>query len=145
MARFKVDGIDTFIGTFEEILQISDEAKIKAVEAGADIMVKTIQQKGESYGVRDTGMTLDSIVRKNGRMTDDGAECVVTVKGTRSNGSGARGGKTLTKTNADVAFMNNYGTRKNKAKPFFDEGASESENSAVEAATKTYENYLKEI
>ena len=69
----------------------------------------------------------------------DGQEISVYPQGSRTRGRY----KKSTTRNAEIAFVNEYGKRGQKARPFIRDANAESESKMEKAAFRIYDNYLK--
>ena len=108
--------------------------------AMAEITAEGQREKARAYRVKDTGKVIKSI--KPGRIKTDkyGLPVIyVTALGTRK-----RGKNVIRKVrNAEIAFINEYGKRGQKARSFVRDGAESSANAAVKAALEIYDRHLR--
>lgn len=133
MARFEVKGFETLIHDLNEFANATADLIDEMLIAQADIVVEHQKRKGREYGVYRTGVTLNSIKRKAPKQDDNGRYIIVTPMG--NNSKGVR--------NAEVAFINEYGKRGQKARPFIRDGNKAAEPEADKAAEKIYNDFLK--
>lgn len=95
--------------TLLELALAADTKDIEAaVEAGAKLLKTYTYNKGRSMGVWRTGQTLGAITVKAPKRGTDGWVCYVTYDGRNHKGN----------RNAEVAFINEYGKRKQPARAF---------------------------
>lgn len=133
MAKIEIKGFETWISDINEFANATTDLIDKILIAQADIVVEHQKRKGREYGVYRTGVTLNSIKRKAPKQGDNGRYIIVTPMG--NNSKGVR--------NAEVAFINEYGKRGQKARPFIRDGNKAAEPEADKAAEKIYNEYLK--
>lgn len=114
MANLEMHGFDDLNDVFNRIADIPFDVTAEALDAMADVAVEHVKQIGEAMGVRDEESNvhiLDKLVKKKPVKTDGGGYEVITFSGTRTRGN--------TKTsNAEIAFINEYGKRGQPARPF---------------------------
>ena len=134
MARFVVDGMEALEMTIEEIAKIPSSVKTEMLNAEADVIVAAQKSVGRQMGVHDTGQTLSSIKKGKAVITTDGGHIDVSPQGTRS------GSKTR---NAEVAFLNEYGTSRQKARPFMATANKQYGDRAISRAAQGDEKFLK--
>lgn len=134
MARFIFDELNDLISDFVSIATLPDDVIDGMLNAEADIVVEAQKEKGEAYGVHRTGVTLDSI-QKGKRIIgkENGSSLVVYPTGRNKNGN----------RNAEVAFINEFGKRGQKARPFIKDANEAAADQAVAAAMAVYDAYLK--
>lgn len=116
MAKFKFDGIDYISASFEQLSNISDAEKMSVIRPAAEFLKTTYENVIVSKFRQISGVLADSIVIEQ-RSDDDGAYAHVTPKG-KHPGSGTgkrkrRNGRSNGKysgTNAEVAYILNYGS-----------------------------------
>lgn len=140
MARFEVRGFGDLIADIASLAKLPEEAMDDMLHAEADVVEPAIKAKAEAYGVKDTGMTVESIKRGKAKKSPDGRTMLISPQGTRKRGN-------TEVRNAEIAFINEYGRGTDKqiqpARPFMRDAVAESEDEAVEAAQKVYDEYLK--
>ena len=101
-----------FVSGGNTLLELALRADTKdieaAVEAGAKLLKTYTYNKGRSMGVWRTRQTLGAITVKAPKRGTDGWVCYVTYDGRNRKGN----------RNAEVAFINEYGKRKQPARAF---------------------------
>ena len=133
MAQLEFSGLDDLIVSMEQISEIPVEVLDEILNAQADVLVPEIKERAIGYGVSDTGDMIRSIKKgKAKRGKHGGRQLVVSPRGKRKDG----------KTNAEVAFLNNYGTRHQMARPFWTDAEKVSERSMDKAGGNVYDKYL---
>lgn len=128
MAKLEISGFDDLNAALERIGTIPQPVTVKALDAMAAVAAKKIKASGESMGVRDPESSvhvLDVIKPTKAKTTVDGGYEDITFSGTRM-----RSGKRV--RNAEIAFVNEYGTRHQLARPFI--GQAMTQNEAAIAA-----------
>lgn len=135
MAQFSVSGLDELMLTMQEVAVIPEDVIDGILNDQADALVEHIKLRGEGYGVVDSGDMLKSIKKgKAKRGKKGGRQIVVSARGRK------RGSKT---TNAEIAFLNNYGTRHQKARPFWSDSEKLSEMTFKKIARDHIDHWLK--
>lgn len=132
MALLTTNGLSEFSFTMEELSDLPGSVVEDMLNAEADIVVEAQKRKGRAYGVHRTGVTLSSIRKGRIHSTSDEKKIYVTPQGVNDRGN----------RNAEVAFVNEYGTSKQAPRPFIRDANEESIDSAVEAAEEVLDAYL---
>ena len=138
MAKFEMDGLSTLSAAFEQLAALPDDVMFEMLEAGGDVVVKAQQAKADAFGLRDTGLMIESIQAGKPRRLRDGGEIALTPEGTR------RRGKTVTR-NAEIAYVNEYGKGGQPGTEFIKLANVESEGRARQAAGNIYNKWLDRI
>lgn len=136
MATFSSNGLDELILSLEEVAQLPDSVKDEILNAQADVVVQAQRQKARAYGVHRTGLTVEKIGKGKPKTTKDGRVIYVYPKGSRLRG------KKKTR-NAEIAFVNEFGSRKQKARPFIHDANEECAAATVAAGAEVYDRFLK--
>lgn len=134
MADFGINGLDDLMLSLSEAAELPDDVAEEMLTEEAKIVEDAQIYTGMKMGVHRTGVTLSSI--KHGRMqrrNDGGRVMYVYPQGTNEQGN----------RNAEVAFINEFGKHGQPARPFIKTANEEAADSAVEAAAKVYDKYLK--
>lgn len=129
---FSTDGLASFMLSMEELATTPDATIEEMLHAEADIIEEAQKKKGRAYGVHRTGVTLSSIGRGKVKNTKDGKVIHVYPQGRNKDGN----------RNAEVAFVNEFGTSRQAARPFIQDANAESADKAVEAAMEVWDEYL---
>lgn len=136
MAQLSCSGLEEFALSMEEVAAIPEEIVEEMISAQADVVVTAQKAKAVAYGVRDTGFTEKSI-KKGKPKVKNGVKCLyVTPAGTRKRGKGRA-------RNAEIAFVNEYGTKRQAARPFIRDANEESAEETTQAGFKIYDQWLK--
>ena len=112
MASLELLGFEDLDDAFRRISDIPDDVTADALDAMAQVAAERIKQSGEAMGVRDPESTvhiLDKVTRNKAKMSWSGGYEDITFAGTRTRGN------TRTR-NAEIAFINEYGRRKEEAR-----------------------------
>ena len=139
MASFEFSGFDELSEALERISQPPEEIKAEALTAMAQVAAGKIKARGESLGVRDPESDvhiLDSIKVNKPKLTKDGGSCLITFSGTR-----LRGGKRV--RNAETAFVNEYGNRKQDGRPFVGLAMTQNEPAIVEPGAEILGDWIE--
>lgn len=136
MAQFKTSGLDELSLSLQEIAQIPEDVVGEMLNAQADVVVEAQKAAAKALGVEETGLTIRSI--KKGRVKLKKGRQVLYITPT---GSRRRGKKRV--RNAEIAFINEFGKRHQKARPFVRTGNETSAGKATEAAMAVYDRWLK--
>ena len=133
--RFALSLADRAAKLGEVPWEVTSEALDKMAGVGEDAVRRT----GRAMGVHDpesSVLILDKVTHTMPKQTDGGGYCEVTFSGTR------RRGNTTTR-NAEIAFVNEYGTRTQAGRPFIRQANEESAKRTTEAAAAVYDRFLQ--
>lgn len=136
MAEFSTHGLDDLMLDLEAIAEIPEDIQDEMLMAMAEVTAEGQRKKARAYGVKDTGLTIRKI--KPGKIkVKNGIRMIhVTPTGTRK-----RGEKRV--RNAEIAFVNEFGTRDQKARPFVRDGNAASATESTAAALEIYDRFLQ--
>lgn len=134
MATLSFKGIDGLMLSLEEMSAIPDDVAAAMLDAEAQVVEEAIIWAGMQMGVYRTGETLRSIRRGKMKKGRDGTrQMYVTPQGNNDRGE----------RNAVVAFVNEYGKRRQPARPFMRTAVETAAGPAVEAGAAVYDKFLK--
>lgn len=136
MAEFNFSGLEEITLDMQQVAQLPDEVIDAMLNAKADVTAAAQKSVGRMMGVERTGLTLRSI--KKGKIKLKKGQRIIYVTAT---GSRKRGEKRV--RNAEIAFLNEFGTRKIKARPFIRTANEQSADAATAAAMKIYDEWLE--
>lgn len=136
MAEFNFSGLEEITLDMQQVAQLPDEVIDAMLNAKADVTAAAQKSVGRMMGVERTGLTLRSI--KKGKIKLKKGQRIIYVTAT---GSRKRGEKRV--RNAEIAFLNEFGTRKIKARPFIRTANEQSAEAATAAAMKIYDEWLE--
>lgn len=136
--RVDLEGLDGLCLSMSEIEEIPDDIQDAMLNAQADIAIPAQKAKAISYGVVDTGLVSSSI-RKTKPKRGKNGRCIYVYP----HGSRKRGKKGKITRNAEIAFIAEYGRRKQKARPFIRDANEACAEQTTQAAAKIYDAWLK--
>ncbi len=134
MATMTTDGLAELALSFEEIAKLGDDVLRPMLEAEGRIVMRAQERTANSMlsGPYSTGALAKSLKLGKYRRKNSGASMSVTF-------SGKQHGTRL----AEIAFYNEFGTRRGqKARPFIRTANEACADEAVDAAAKVYDEYL---
>lgn len=163
MAQLSFSGLDELMLSMKEVANIPDSVIEEMLNAGADALIPEIKARGEGYGVgssaQATGILLKSIskskVKKNQK---HGRYITIYFKGSRVRGhkSGIKNAGRINSIkdlampgpekrikNNEIAFLVNYGTRKQPARPFFTDALEMSERTIFREQSAIFNKWLE--
>lgn len=130
MALIRTDGVEQEAELMQRLAVLPDELQAEVLRAQASVVADAIRRSGERYRVRDTLSSLREGKVKRDRRGD--MSLYLRFKG--KNKRGVR--------YTEIAFVNNYGTTKQSARPFVTEGVNASAEAAYEVAEKIYDDWV---
>lgn len=132
MAEFKAIGLDELSLSLQEIAEIPEDIQDEMLQAQGNIVARAQRESAQRYGIQRTGTLIRSIKPGKVKLDKHGSRVLyVTPVGSR-----VRGGKKT--TNAEIAFLNEYGTRGQRARPFMRDANERSAEAATQAAADIY-------
>lgn len=146
MPGFTCNGMDELTLSLEQLATTPEETQFRMLEAGAAVL--TAKWKEVLQGMKRTGQLIESIKAK--RKTGDGGPVVlVTPNGTRKNEyRGIRKTKAAgkhKKTNAEVAYVLEYGTPRMAARHWMETANEEAADDVVAAEAAVWDEHLKSL
>lgn len=136
MPEISFSGLDSLELSMKEIAEIPDDVKDEMLQAQAAVVVPVMRARAQAYGLKDTGLMIDSIKPGKPKKTKTGRALYVTPQGKR------RRGQKDTR-NTEIAFIGEYGTTKVRARPFMREAVEATAEQAEQAALQVYGHWLK--
>lgn len=139
MARLEISGMDELNEAFGRISEIPDSVTTRALNDMAEIAAKVIKLSGESMGVRDPESSvhiLDKIKPTKAKLTESGGYQYITFTGTRPRGK-------KREKNAVIAFVNEYGTRNQDARPFIGKAMTSKDEKIAAAGGEVIGDWLE--
>ena len=134
MATVSTEGLTEFSLSMAEMADIPDAVFNDMLNAMADVIEPAQKRKGLAYGVHRTGVTISSIKRDKPRRSVNGGSITIRPQGLNAKG----------KSNAEVAFINEFGKRGQAPRPFIRDANEESADAAAEAAARNYDQWIKQ-
>lgn len=135
MANFNVTGLDELALSIQDLANLPDSVLDDMLNAGADVIAEGQKAVGRRMGVHLTGVMLDSIQKSKKTKAASAAGRYIDVYPGGTNAKGRR--------NAEVAFVNEYGTTRQEPRPFMRTANEEYADQMVAAQYKEYDDYLK--
>lgn len=132
MAEFKAIGLDELSLSLQEIAEIPEDIQDEMLQAQGDIVAQAQRESAQRYGIQRT-VTLIRSIRKGKVKLDKHGNRVLYVTPV---GSRVRSGKKT--SNAEIAFLNEYGTRGQRARPFMRDANERSAEAATQVAADIY-------
>jgi len=114
MALVSLQGFSELDAMFQKLGDVPWDVTQDALNRMASVGEDAVRSTGRAMNVRDPDSTvhiLDKVTHTKPKQTEDGGFCKVTFSGSR------RRGNTATR-NAEIAFLNEYGTDHQEARPF---------------------------
>lgn len=140
--RFDLEGLDDLALSLSGIAEIPDDIQAEILNTQADDFIHEVKNRGAGYGVgakKGTGQLLKSIKKGKIRRLKTGLAIYVQPTGSRK-----RGKKKVTKIkNTEVGFFVNYGSRHNRALPFWTDSVAMYEGKAEKKSREIFDNWLK--
>ena len=145
MAKFKCNGLDELDLDLAQLAMIPDDTKFAMLEAGAAALIEKWKETLSS--MKRTGQLIESI--KAARKKGDSPIVSVTPKGKRKNAyTGQRKtnrGGTYQGTNAEVAYVLEYGTPRMAATHWMETSNEEAGDAVVAAEYTVYDDFVNNL
>lgn len=145
MAKFSTRGVDELTLSLEQLATTPEETQYSILEAGASALIPRWKETLQS--MKRTGQLIESVkaVRKKGETPI----VAITPKGKRKGAyTGQRkthGGGTYQGTNAEVAYVLEYGTPRMAATHWMETTNEEASDEVVAAEAAVWDDYLKSL
>lgn len=149
MATFKCNGVDALDLTFEKMANLSGDDLLRIIRPGAELLRERLIEKVRAIFTQRSGSLANSFKLKE-RVWEDGAGISVLPMGKHPKSStGRRRGKRRSNgsyqgTNAEVAFILEYGAPRIGATHFMENTAEESEQEVYNAMDAELTQILRE-
>lgn len=139
MARVEFSGIDELSLSLKEIAELPDEVIDAMLDARADVVVAAQRQAAKRMlkGPYVTNETARSIKKGKPKLRGGHRVLYVTPTGSRKRG------RAKAVRNAEIAFINEYGTRKIPARNFIRTANESCADAATAAEFEVYSRYLE--
>lgn len=148
MAKFSFNGLDEISASFEQLANLSDQDRLGVIMAGANVLVTRQKEKIEQMFQQRTGILANSIkikVKDDG----DGSYAYISPEG-KHPGSGTgrrkrRNGRSNGKysgTNAEVAYILNYGSPRISATHWLEDANDEAESEMMNSMQAAWDDVL---
>lgn len=146
MAEFHCNGMDELNISFAQLARTPEETQYSMLEAGAAALVEKWKEKLQS--IKRSNQLIESIKTKR-KTGGSGPSVFVTPNGTRrSEYRGIRKTKKMgsyKKTNAEVAYVLEYGTPRMAARHWMETANEEASDEVVAAEAAVWDDYLKSL
>lgn len=145
MPKFMTRGMDELILSLEQLATTPEETQYSILEAGASALIPRWKETLQS--MKRTGQLIESI--KAARKKGETLIVAITPKGKRKGAyTGQRkthGGGTYQGTNAEVAYVLEYGTPRMAATHWMETTNEEASDEVVAAEAAVWDDYLKSL
>ena len=138
MAKFSFNGMDEISASFEQIAKLSDEDKLSVIRPAAQLLLERQRDKLISLFRQVTGVLAKSLSIDE-RVDDDGVSAYISPKGKHPGSStGKRKGKRRSNgkysgTNAEIAYILEYGSPRISATHWLENANEEAEEDVIAA------------
>ncbi len=147
MGRVDYSGLTEIIFSFDQIAEIPDDVAYAMLAAQGKVVAEAHKRKIKALGLVKTGKMLESIEYDKRLRKGRGSKRFITVypKGTHHFYNRRLGGDKAEVTNAEVAFIHEFGTPKRNipAKQWMKLANEGCADEAVAAAQRVYDDFLK--
>lgn len=148
MATFSFNGLDEISASFEQIAKLTDEDKMSVIMPAAKLLLERQRQKILALFTQRTGDLADSLTIEQ-RSGDDGVMAYIFPKGKhrgsstgkRKRKNGRSNGK-YSGTNAEVAYILEYGSPRIAATHWLENANEESEEEVIAAQQSAWDDLL---
>lgn len=145
MAKFSTRGVYELILSLEQLATTPEETQYSILEAGASALIPRWKETLQS--MKRTGQLIESV--KAARKKGETPIVAITPKGKRKGAyTGQRkthGGGTYQGTNAEVAYVLEYGTPRMAATHWMETTNEEASDEVVAAEAAVWDDYLKSL
>lgn len=153
MASFKFDGIDYISAKFEQLAQIGDEDKMSIIRPAAEFLKGKHQEKIRSKFRQLTGALANSITIEQ-KSDEDGAYAHISPKGKHPRSSTGkrmkkvdgsdkrRSSGSYSGTNAEVAYILEYGSPRISASHWMEEANEEAADELVAIQQEAWDDLV---
>lgn len=145
MAKFSTRGVDELTLSLEQLATTPEETQYSILEAGASALIPRWKETLQS--MKRTGQLIESV--KAARKKGETPIVAITPKGKRKGAyTGQRkthGGGTYQGTNAEVAYVLEYGTPRMAATHWMETTNEEASDEVVAAEAAVWDDYLKSM
>ena len=148
VAEIRFDGMETFVLSMRQVAELPDDVHDSMLNAGADVVVEAqraeARKLGKPGGYRNsrqrrdysTGITAECIKKGKVKVKNGERGIYVTPTGTR------RRGNTTTR-NAEIAYVNEYGTNSIQARGFIRKANEKCADETTTAEFMVYNRFLE--
>lgn len=148
MASFRVNGVEGLDLTYERKAQLSDDDLLRIIRAGAEVMRERLREKVLAVFTQHSGDLADSFKLFERKESGNPFILVIPAGKHRPNGRGIRDRKSdpkrKGKTNAEVAFVLEYGSPRHNATHFMEECVEASTPEVIAAMEAEFSKLMDE-
>ena len=148
MASFRVNGVEGLDLTYERKAQLSDDDLLRIIRAGAEVMRERLREKVLAVFTQPSGDLADSFKLFERKESGNPFILVSPAGKHRPNGRGIRDRKSdpkrKGKTNAEVAFVLEYGSPRHNATHFMEECVEASTPEVIAAMEAEFSKLMDE-
>lgn len=137
MAKLEYSGIDSVELSLQQVAALPTDVVDDILNAGADALIPFQRRKAREMGVYDTGGLGRSIKKTAVKKKTDGGRIIHVY----AQGSRKRGRKTT--RNSEIHFINEFGKKGQKARPFTKKANEAARSAITEAELRVYDEWLK--
>ena len=150
MAKFSFNGMDEIAASFEQLANLTDEDKMSVIMPAAKLLLQRQKEKILSLFTQRTGDLANSLTIEE-RSSDDGVFSYIFPKGKHRGSStgkrkrkdGRSNGK-YSGTNAEVAYILEYGSPRIAATHWLENANEEAEEEVISTQQAAWDNLLTE-
>lgn len=149
MAKFSFNGMDEISASFDQIANLTDEDKMSVILRGAQMLLQRQQEKITSVFKQWTGALAKSLTIQE-RSDDDGVFAYIFPKGKHpgsSTGKRMKKGRSSGKysgSNAEVAYILEYGSPRIAATHWLENANEESADELADTMQSAWDDLLTE-
>lgn len=147
MAKFSINGLDEISASLEQLSRLSDDEKMSVIMPGAQLLLQRQKEKILNLFVQRTG-DLEASLTIEEKTGPDGPYAYIFPKGKhRGSSTGKRKGKRRSNgkysgTNAEVAYILEYGSSRIAATHWLETANEESEEDVIAAQQEAWGNLV---
>jgi hypothetical protein len=147
MAKFSFNGMDEISASFEQLANLTDEDKMSVIMPGAKVLLQRQREKIESLFVQRTGDLANSLTIEE-KSGENGPYAWIFPKGKhRGSSTGKRKGKRRSNgkysgTNAEVAYILEYGSPRINATHWLENANEEAEDEVIAAQQEAWSDLI---
>lgn len=147
MAKFSFNGLDEISASFDQLAQLSGDDKLSILMPSAQLLLQRQREKILQLFQRRTG-DLENALTLEPREGDEGPSILIYLKGKhRGSYTGKRKGKRRSNgkysgTNAEVAYVLNYGSSRIQATHWMENANEEAEAEVVAAQQEAWNDLV---
>lgn len=147
MAKFSFNGMDEISASFEQLANFTDEDRLSVIMPAARLLVQRQKEKIVQMFQQRTG-DLEKSIKIKVKDDGDGSYAYISPEGKhRGSGTGKRRGKRRSNgrysgTNAEVAYILNYGSPRISATHWLENANEEAEEEVIAAEQEAWNDLV---